>query len=126
MFCALSAWIALRDIFSGDGAITGNQITGAVCVYLLFGVIWVIAYQLVEMFSPGSVKGLESYQSGQPLLYYSLVTLTTLGYGDIVPVRPAALALAYTEAVFGQIYLAVLVAGLVSMRISSRQPRAPR
>lgn len=123
IFCGLGASIALRDVFHVEGAVGTNQIMGAVCVYLLFGVIWAILYQLVESLSPGSFKGLESFESGQPFVYYSFVTLTTLGYGDIGPVRPAAMALAYMEAVFGQFYLAVLVAGLVGMRLAGGQPR---
>ena len=55
------------------------------------------------------------------LFYFSYVTLTTLGYGDIGPVSPAARALAITEAIVGQLYLVVLVAGLVGMHLSPRR-----
>lgn len=123
-FCTLSAGVALQDVFSGYATVSVNHITGAICIYMLFGVIWAILYQIVESLSPGSFKGLDAYEGGQPLIYYSFVTLTTLGYGDISPLKPAARALAYLQAVFGQVYLAVLVAGLVGMRISSLQSQS--
>ncbi len=122
-FCVMSVWLALDDIFNRSSVVTSNQIIGALCVYLLFGVIWAFLYEFVEYFSPGSFKGLDSRDGGQAFVYYSFVTLTTLGYGDVVPIRPVAMALAYLQAVFGQVYLAVLVAGLVGMRVSSQPPK---
>jgi len=53
-------------------------------------------------------------------VYYSFVTLTTLGYGDIVPLSATARSLVYMEAIFGQFYIAILVAGLVSIHISNQ------
>jgi hypothetical protein len=101
-----------------------NRIIGAVCVYLLLGVIWAVAYTVLHMFSPGSFKGFvptggEGWNS--EWLYFSFVTMTTLGYGDISPVTATARALAYMQALFGQLYVAVLVAGLVGTHISARQ-----
>jgi voltage-gated potassium channel Kch len=104
--------------------INANRIIGAVCVYLLLGVIWAVAYTVLHMFSPGSFqgfvpKGEEGWNS--EWLYFSFVTMTTLGYGDISPVTATARALAYMQALFGQLYVAVLVAGLVGTHISARQ-----
>jgi uncharacterized membrane protein len=79
---------------------------------------------LVDVVSPGSFAGL-SPQDGRgwdsAWLYFSFVTMTTLGYGDISPVTATARALAYSQAVFGQFYIAVLVAGLVGAYIARRQ-----
>ena len=61
------------------------------------------------------------YPTSISSFYYSVVTLTTLGYGDLLPVSATARAMAYMQAVFGQLYVAILVAGLVSAYISSRQ-----
>ena len=104
--------------------INANRLIGAVCVYLLLGVIWAVAYTLVDMIAPGSFKGFvppEGRGWDSEWLYFSFVTMTTLGYGDISPVSAIAKALAYLQAVFGQFYIAILVAGLVSAYISSRQ-----
>ncbi len=101
-----------------------NRLVGAVCVYLLLGVIWALAYTILEMISPGSFQGfspLEDRGWENEWLYFSFVTMTTLGYGDLLPVSATARALAYMQAVFGQFYVAILVAGLVSAYISSRQ-----
>lgn len=96
-----------------ENHVTLDMIMGAVCVYLLFGILWSFGYALIEMILPGSFN-----YSGDPdtaLFYYSYITLTTVGYGDVVPVLDAARSFAILEAITGQIYLAVLVARLVGM-----------
>ena len=76
---------------------------------------WAIVFKFLTLVDPGAFNGLDggSDQSFLQLLYYSFVTLTTLGYGDISPVSPVARALAYLEAVSGVMYVAILVASLV-------------
>jgi len=104
--------------------ISPNRLVGAVCVYLMLGVIWAVAYTMLEMISPGSFGGFTPLQGrgwDGEWLYFSFVTMTTLGYGDILPISATARVLAYMQAVFGQLYVAILVAGLVSALISSRQ-----
>jgi hypothetical protein len=108
--------------------ISANRLIGAVCIYLLLGVIWAVAYTIVDMIDPGSFKGLTPHDGrgwDSDWLYFSFVTMTTLGYGDISPVSATAKAIAYLQAVFGQFYIAILVAGLVSAYISGRQDRKP-
>ncbi len=122
VFCLITVAIALRDVLF-RGRVDANKLIGAICVYLLLGVIWALLYLIVETAAPGSFTGLDSFRRdarAQEFIYYSFVTLSTLGYGDISPVAPAALALAYLEAVFGQLYLTILVAGLVGMHIAAR------
>jgi hypothetical protein len=104
--------------------ISPNRLVGAICVYLLLGVIWAVAYTILEMVSPESFGGFTHLQArgwDDEWLYFSFVTMTTLGYGDLLPVSATARALAYMQAVFGQLYVAILVAGLVSAYISARQ-----
>lgn len=88
--------------------VSQHTINAAICIYLSLGVAWGMAYILVETLSPGSFTLAN-------MLYYSIVTLTTLGYGDITPVTPWAKNLSALEAVIGQVYLTVLVARLVSL-----------
>ncbi len=99
-----------------DTDINTNRITGAIVVYLLLGVFWAVAYSVVEVIWPGSVSGFDMGARDEwdsEWLYFSFVTMTTLGYGDIVPVTAVARMLAYMQAAFGQFYIAILVAGLV-------------
>ena len=101
-----------------------NRLVGAICVYLLLGTIWAFGYTLLDILSPGSFNGIAAgtergWDSGW--LYFSFVTMTTLGYGDISPVSATARALAYMQAIFGLFYIAILVAGLVSGYIAGRQ-----
>jgi voltage-gated potassium channel len=103
---------------------SANRLVGAICVFLLLGIIWSFAYSLLELAIPNSFKGFSpgvGPGADTSWLYFSFVTLTTLGYGDITPVTAVARTLTYLQAVAGQFYIAVLVAGLVSAYISSRQ-----
>ncbi len=118
----------LKQVAIGTG-INANRLVGAVCVYLLLGVIWAMFYTLVEAASPGSFAGFSPMEDrgwDSEWLYFSFVTMTTLGYGDILPVSPTARGLAYMQAVVGQFYIAVLVAGLVGAYISQRQKETKR
>jgi hypothetical protein len=100
-----------------------DSILGAVCGYLFVGLGWAVLYAMIEGFRPDSFQiSPKLITGGEParplphvLTYFSFVTLTTVGYGDISPVSPATRTLAWMEAVTGQFYLAVIVAGLVSL-----------
>jgi len=103
--------------------ISANRLVGAVCVYLLLGVIWAMVYTIIEMVSPGSFAGFSPMDDlgwDSEWLYFSFVTMTTLGYGDILPLSATARGFAYMQAVVGQFYIAVLVAGLVGAYVSRR------
>lgn len=122
-FLLVAISFTLKRIALGTD-LSANRLVGAVCVYLLLGVIWAVAYSVLNMISPGSFQGfmpIEGRGWNSEWLYFSFVTMTTLGYGDISPVSATARALAYMQAVFGQLYVAILVAGLVSAYISGRQ-----
>lgn len=102
------------------GPITFHRIQGAVAAYLLLGVLWAYAYALLEHVRPGAFAGpLNAADGPRAFLYYSFVTLTTVGYGDVLPVHPVARSLAMLEAVTGPLYLAILVARLVSLAVAS-------
>jgi hypothetical protein len=125
-FFALVAVAILSSVLMG-GKITTDKIYGSICAYLIIGVIFALLYDILESAQPGSflLQG-EIINSDNEvwernlfahLIYYSFVTLTTLGYGDIVPVSPFARTFAALEAVTGQLYIAVLIARLVGLHI---------
>jgi hypothetical protein len=100
----------------GRGAVNAERILAALDVYLLAGLLFGVAYWTLEDIWPGSFGGATSGTFGlSRAIYFSFVTIATLGYGDVIPVSEAAQGLAIVEAVFGQLYLAVLVARLVSL-----------
>ncbi len=103
--------------------ITLDKIFAAVCVYLLIGYAWTFAYALVDGLQPGSFFALSPVSPDNyvarvlEMRYFSFMTLTTVGYGDLVPRSATARTLASLEAITGQIYLMVLVARLVGLHI---------
>jgi len=102
------------------GRVDAEKISAAVCVYLLLGVVWQDLYTLVDTLIPGSFNS--AVLAGKDYLYFSFITLSTLGYGDITPVNGPAQALAYMEALVGQLYLTILVARLVGLYIAYAGP----
>lgn len=123
VFLSLAIYSTLRQVAIGND-ISANRIVGAICIYLLLGVMWSIVYAVVEYSRPGSFEGLTEALSpawNPDWIYFSFVTITTLGYGDITPLSQTARSLAFAEAIMGQFYIAVLVAGLVSAYISAKQ-----
>ena len=107
-------------LFSGE--ITGNNILGAICLYLLMGLIWATTYTLLQISFDQSFSSLSEttawYSLFPDFVYFSFVTITTLGFGDISPTLPLARFFVYLEAIVGQFYLAILVASLVGTRMS--------
>ena len=117
--------------------VTLDSIGGGLAVYLLLGVGWTHLYALVETFDPGSfitrtldgsAHGLTEYRSGTypQLFFFSFVTLTTLGYGDILPVSSAAKGLAIAEAIVGPVFLAILMARLVGLYVAQETREAEK
>lgn len=107
-----------------------DKIRGAICVYLLIGFAWTFGYGIIELINPGSFSGLAEIDANNhvgrimQLRYFSFATMTTLGYGDILPRSPVARTLATLEAITGQIYLTVLIARLVGLHIVDSTSRA--
>ena len=128
MFFTILTAVILDHIIRAKKVTTGI-IYGSICGFLLIGINWTMLFSLVEILEPGSFlyAGAHLIDSSNELVrrhafsdftYYSFVTLTTLGYGDITPASPPAKALSSLEAVTGQLYIAVLIARLVGLNIA--------
>jgi len=128
VFAGLLVWVILIQVFR-EGPVNAHRIAGSVAAYLLIGYVWGEAYLVVALLSDGAFSipqtavFLDSERLLQELLYFSFVTLTSVGYGDIIPVHPVAQRLAMFEALIGQLFPAILLARLVSLEIESRQER---
>jgi hypothetical protein len=125
LFPSFAVGVILRDILA-ETVIAADQVLGAVCGYLVAAAAWAHLYVFTEILVPGSFSmshdlaaGFAGQHEREAIFYYfSLVTLTTMGYGDITPLRPPATVLVTLEAVFGQFYIAVVVAQLVGLRLA--------
>jgi hypothetical protein len=113
--------LALRDL-------TWDSIFGAICGYLLLGVACALTYSMLYAANPAAFQLGDSVRmqieqadySRHIFIYYSFVTLTTVGYGDVIPLSVPARTLSWVEAMAGQLYLAILVAGLISALVASK------
>lgn len=133
VFFGYVIWSILSELM-GTRHSTSERIFGALCAYILIGVVFALLYAHLEYRDPGEAAFtvsntaiIESTPTEAGLLplfiYYSFVTLTTLGYGDITPVSDAARTLAWMEALIGQLYLAVMVAGFVAAHITASRDK---
>jgi len=107
-------------LFVGD--IDTNKIIGSLTLYLLLGLIWAVIYLLILAMDPQDFSGIEAadwQQMFARVAYYSFVTLTTLGYGDVLPINHIAEFFAYMEAIIGVFYMAIIVSSLISLRLSA-------
>lgn len=113
----LTMIVAARVFAAGTIAVTADRVVGAIVLYLLLGIAWAVVYDLVAGRLPDAFAGVRPGDGGaQRWLYFSFVTLTTVGYGDITPVAPVARSLAALEALVGQLYPAIILARLVSLQ----------
>ena len=121
LFFAYAAINILRIVAKSE-EVTRETIFAAIVAYLLIALMWAFLYMILELVSPGSFSFPEMgfREESMRFEYFSFITITTLGYGDITPLTNQASALTLIEAVVGQIYLVVLVAWLVGMHVSQR------
>lgn len=132
VFLSYIIYVLLRFIFS-QSRIGPNIVFAALCVYLLLGVLWAFFYSLLEIGEPGSFNSTAALEQqmrfgsdGTSLaLYYSFVTMTSLGYGDIVPISSAARSLAILQVICGQFFLTVVIAWLVGLSIAHSRKGDP-
>jgi hypothetical protein len=133
VFLGFAVAVILKRIFHQE-TIRTDTVIGALCGYLLAAGTWANAYALIYLFRPGSFRvadviapqlsdwNLQRFYFN----YFSVTTLTSLGYSDITPLGPLALSLSWLEVVFGQFYIAVVVAQLVGLRLAESIKRERR
>jgi hypothetical protein len=130
IFLGLLLAVLIVQVFAG-GPVTAHRIRGAIVVYLLLGGAWALIYNLVHLTTPNAfhlAAGLSGGETGgiqRLLTYFSFTTLTTTGFGDIIPTNPLSRTLAMFEAMAGQLYLVITLARLVSQAIMAQKDNAP-
>jgi Ion channel len=120
---AVVIWVVARAVFAA-GRVTYHRVIGAVLLYLGIGFLFVAFFSLADMLFPGSFTGMSAVDDltlPSDFVYFSFTILTTVGFGDIVPVHPLARSLCNVEAIVGQLYPATLLAYLVSLEVASRR-----
>jgi hypothetical protein len=117
-FSALT-WVVASAVFA-PGRINAQRLQGAAVIYLNLALIFASAYRLIGDLNPSAFTNAGARDIGT-MLYFSLTTLTTTGYGDVVAVDPFARGLANLEQVVGQFYLAITVARLIALQIADRK-----
>lgn len=126
IWLAVAVGTVTRALFEQEDADT-NLILAAVVVYLLAAVTFAQVFEILELIQPGSFSGVPDgghpRELGNALLYFSFVCITTMGYGDILPISELARPLAVLEGVFGTLYLAVMIARLVGLHIRGSAER---
>jgi hypothetical protein len=116
-------WVVARAVF-GPGPVNYHRVIGAILLYLAIGLTFVPLYTLIGLSSASAFSGLtfdDEPGLASHLIYFSFVTLTTTGYGDILPVHPLARSVSNIEAVIGQLYPATLLARLVTLELEGRR-----
>lgn len=124
MLVITTFYIVIRHALFDDGAFHVDRIIAAACGYFLIGLLWVRIYMLLLHADPGALldNTTSAAPDGPAITYYSLVTLTTQGYGDIAPVAPFTRLIAAIEGVIGTLYLAVVISALVGLIRPKTQP----
>lgn len=123
-FCAILFFafiiIIILSALLKENKVTLDVIYGAVAVFLLMAIMWAFIFDVLETLLPGSFQVTADHAKGSRIhfVYYSFVTITTVGYGDILPVSPIARAFSILEMVVGQFYLIILIARLVGINIT--------
>jgi hypothetical protein len=133
VFFGFAVAVILKHIFQQE-TVHIDAVFGALCGYILAAIAWANAYALVYLFRPGAFRiaaMIAPQLSDWNLLrfffsYFSIATLTSLGYSDITPVETLALSLSWTEVIFGQFYIAVVVAQLVGLKLAESIKRGSR
>jgi len=117
------SWVVIRLVFA-PGSIDRYRIVGAIVLYLNIAILFEVFYRLILELSPGAFNGISNEYNALKwtgdLMYFSMTTLTTVGYGDIAPMHPIARSLSNIEALLGQLYPAIILARIMTLYRSRR------
>jgi hypothetical protein len=119
-------WVVARQVFAA-GRVTYHRIVGAILLYFLISLMFVALFVLVGQIIPKAFSGIaieDSTALASNFIYFSFVTLTSTGYGDVVPVHPIARSLCNLESIIGQLYPAILLARLVTLELQDGSPNS--
>jgi ion channel len=122
------SWVVARQVFAA-GRVTYHRIIGAILIYFLISLIFVALFAFVGQLMPKAFSGIaidDNAMLASNLIYFSFVTLTSTGYGDVVPVHPIARSLCNLESIIGQLYPAILLARLVTQELGDGKPDRKR
>jgi hypothetical protein len=116
--------VIVQAVFA-PGRITHHRIEGAIILYLNIALVFTAIFRLIQELNPDAFASIPAHQAEaaatSTMLYFSFTTLTSTGFGEILPVDPFARSMANLESVVGQLYLAILLARLVTMHVESRR-----
>jgi hypothetical protein len=116
----LTAILVITRRLNRKSVVTLDMVRGGICVYLLIAILWYLFYVIIDTTHPGSFNFARPRTGRYDYLYFSFCTITTVGYGDIVPTHRLAMALCNIEAMIGQMFPAVFLARLVSLYVVSK------
>jgi Ion channel len=113
-FIGVAIIVISHKIFQ-EKKVTGEVLRGSICVYIMIGFLWATIYKIIYIIEPQTFNNIDPERFIQQLGYFSFVTLTTVGYGDISPEYPLVMSLANLEAIVGQLFPAIMIARLVGL-----------
>ncbi|SMF02600.1 potassium channel family protein [Desulfovibrio gilichinskyi] len=123
MMIAITVW-GILIFMRRQKKVTSDLISGAICVYMLCGLLWANGYSLCMIYDRSAISGISLSESifavRNLMVYFSYITMMTIGYGDMLPVTSMARSLVMLQGLFGQMYLAVFVAGVIGMFLAQR------
>ncbi len=123
----LVASYALGYAVLAPGVVTVHRVLGAIALYLNIGLMFAAIYRLIFYFIPNSLTNIPTeggWQAGGAILYFSFVTLTSTGFGDVTPLHPIVRMLANVEAIIGQLFPATLLARLITLELRGHRRRS--
>jgi hypothetical protein len=123
LFSLVLGWVVARRVFAA-GRVTYHRIIGAILIYILIALFFAAAFGLLGILIPNAFQGIkieDSTSLASNLIYFSFVTLSSTGYGDILPIHPLARSLCNVETIIGQLYPATLLARLVTLELDGRK-----
>ena len=125
VFSAYATWVLLVGIVRSE-RVTGDVLAGALAAYVMAGLAFAVVYGVIENFRPGAFETARAFPASFPdLVYFSFVTLLTIGFGDVTPAAPLARAVVLFEGLFGVVFTTVVMASLVAGYLRHRERDTP-